>query len=296
MIEFSNAPVKFYRHSGKAPILGLILMGIAGLTATLVLGVFYGYLLYFIPFIYLNFLIVGGYIYAISYVLARVAKLGKVRNLLLIGLAGLAFGMLAEYIGWISWLAAITGSPVNLIGFFFPLDVIAFIMEIAQQGAWSISGFTPTGTILYLIWLAEAVAVVGGITYLTYSARRGIPFCEESDMWAEKRTVLGVFEPLVSKERFRITLTEGSFSAFSELKPLGMNQNHFTMLELFECDQCRNFFVLNVDDVLVKIDNKGRQNTKVKPVISNMMVTPSILSGLRRLIEENAVASAAPAA
>jgi hypothetical protein len=67
------------------------------------------------------------------------------------------------------------------------------------------------------------------------------------------------------------------------------------MLELFECDKCRNFYVLNVNDVEVKKDKKGKQDTKVKSIVSNLIVTPSTVSGLRRLIEEKAPQSAAPA-
>ena len=295
MIALSTAPVKFYSHSGKAPILGLALIGIVGLVVTLVLGVIYGYLLYFIPFIYLNFLIVYGYIYAISYVLSWAARLGKVRNIILISLAALGFGLLAEYVGWVSWLAAILGSPVNLIGFFFPLEVIAFIQEVARQGAWTIFGFTPTGALLYLIWLVEAIAVIGGITYATYSSLKNIPFCEESNAWAKKRSVLGTFAPLANNEQFKSAVSTGSFSAFNSLRPLQPGQNRFTVLELFECDECMNFFVLNVDDVEVKTDNKGKQETKVKSVVSNLIVSSSILSSLRRLIEEKATEAIARA-
>ena len=295
MIEFSNTSARFYRHSGRAPILGLVLIGIAGFVVTLVLGVIYGYLLYFIPFIYLNFLIVLGYAYAISVVLSWAARFGKIRNILLISLAALGFGLLAEYVGWVSWLAAILGSPVNLIGFFFPLEVIGFIQEVARQGAWTVFDFTPTGALLYLVWLGEAVAVIGGITYLTYSNFKRIPFCEESDAWAEKRSILGTFAPLANNEQFKAAVSQGGFSAFNALKTLQAGQNRFTMLELFECDKCRNFFVLNVDDVEVKTDNKGKQDTKVKSVVSNLIVTPSIVSGLRRLIEEKTAEAIAPA-
>ena len=295
MIELSNTPVRFYSHSGKAPILGLVLIGIAGFVITPVLGVIYGYLLYYIPFIYLNFLIVLGYVYAISFVLVKAATYGKVRNTIMLALAGFGFGLLAEYIGWVSWLAAILGSPINLIGFFFPLEVIAFIMEIARQGAWTIFDFTPTGPLLYLVWLGEAITVIGGITYITYSSLKNTPFCEESDAWAERRSVLGTFAPLANNAQFKSTISRGGFSAFNELKPLQPGNNRFTTLELFECDRCKNFFVLNVDDVEIKTNNKGEQKTNITSVVSNLIVTPSILSGLRRLIEEKMAASSAPA-
>lgn len=60
MSELSIGTASFYRHSGKAPILGLLLMGITGLIVTPILGVIYGYLLWYIPFIYINFLLFSG--------------------------------------------------------------------------------------------------------------------------------------------------------------------------------------------------------------------------------------------
>lgn len=285
MNNFYNTNVNFYRHSGKAPVLGLILIGIAGLVVTPILGVIYGYLLFYIPIIYLNLLVVFGYVYAVSYVLSRAAKFGKVRNNYLMGIAGFGFGLLAEYVGWVSWIAAIIGSPVNLIGFFYPREVLAIIMKIAQQGAWSFEGTTPTGIFLYLIWVTEALFVVGGITYMAVKALLKLPFCEESDAWADKRSIVGVFEPITNSKQFKASISQGSFSAFNELKPSQSN-NHFTLLELYECDVCKNFFVLNVNDVVVTINNRGRRSSKTKSIVSNLIVTPITLASLRKLNQE----------
>jgi hypothetical protein len=47
---------------GVSPLLGLALMGIAGFVATPILGLIYGYLSYYIPFIYLNALLAIAYL------------------------------------------------------------------------------------------------------------------------------------------------------------------------------------------------------------------------------------------
>jgi fatty-acid desaturase len=99
MNEFGTTAAKFYRHSGKAPILGLILIGLAGFIAVPILGLIYGVLIRVIPFIYINFFVVIGYAFAVSFVLSRVAKYGKIRNMVLLGLAAFFFGLLADYVG-----------------------------------------------------------------------------------------------------------------------------------------------------------------------------------------------------
>ena len=285
MNELSSTTAKFYRHSGKAPVIGLLLIGIAGFVAIPILGVIYGYLLRYIPFIYINCLIVLGYAYAISFVISRVAKYGKVRNMILIGLAGLFFGLLADYIGWVSWIAAMIGDPSYLIGFFFPFEVFGIITEVAKEGAWSLSGTTPTGAALYFIWFVEACTVIGGSTYLSISALSDIPFCEDSDTWADKKTVLGAFTPVANPQQFRARVAQGRFAPFNELKPAQAGSRNYTLLETYECEQCKSFFVLNVKNVDVKIDRKGKAETKTKPIISNLIVTPTTLASLRKLAE-----------
>jgi hypothetical protein len=285
MNEFGTTTAKFYRHSGKAPILGLILIGLAGFIAVPILGLLYGVLIRVIPFIYINVFIVLGYAYAVGFVLSSVAKYGKVRNMFLLGLAGFFFGALADYVGWVSWLAVLMGDPSFLIGFFFPADVLYIITMVAEEGAWSIKGTTPTGGFLYFIWFIEACTVIGGSTYLTVTALSKTPFCEDSDAWADKKSQIGAFAPLTNPAQFKRAITQGNFSAFNELKPSRPEEMRFTTLELFECVQCRNFFVLNVDDVTVTIDNKGKANTKTKSVLSNLLITPHQLASLKRLAE-----------
>jgi hypothetical protein len=106
-MEYSTTSNNFYRHSGKVPLLGLILLGVAGLVAVPILGVLYGYLIFYIPFIYVNLFVVFGYVYAVSFVLSKAMRLGKIRNTLIAGLAAFGFGLLAEYVGWVAWIAAL---------------------------------------------------------------------------------------------------------------------------------------------------------------------------------------------
>jgi hypothetical protein len=285
MNEFGTTTAKFYRHSGKAPILGLILIGLAGFIAVPILGLIYGVLIRVIPFIYINFFIVVGYAFAVGFVLSSVAKYGKVRNMVLLGLAAFFFGVLADYVGWVSWLAVVAGDPTFLIEFFFPMDILYFITVIAEEGAWTISGATPTGGFLYFIWFIEACMVIGGSTYLTVTSLSETPFCEDSDAWADKKSQVGAFAPLKNPAQFKQAVTQGNFSAFNELKPARPEDMHFTTLQLYECVQCRIFYVLNVNDVTVTINNKGKADTKTRSVLSNLIVTPHQLASLRRLAE-----------
>ena len=285
MNAYASSTAKFYRHSGRAPLMGLILVGLAGLVAVPILGLIYGVLIRFIPFVYINGLIVLGYVFAISFILSKAAKIGKVRNPILMGLAALFFGVLADYVGWVSWLAAVFRDPLFLVEFFFPFDILYYISLVAQEGAWTISGTTPTGGILYTLWLLEAIAVIGGTTYIVVTGELAeTPFCEESDAWAEKRSQIGVFKPIANPVQFKHAIAQGDFSAFfRELKLAQQGDMQFTSLEVNECEHCRQFATLDVRNVALKVDKKGNVETKIKPIISKLIVTPHQLTDLRKL-------------
>jgi hypothetical protein len=285
MNEFANPSVKFYRHSGKTPLLGLLLLGVTGCVGVPILGLLYGVLMRVIPFVYLNAFIVFGYIFVIGAVLGYVAKYGKIRNMVVLGVIAFFIGLLAEYSGWIGWLAVMVRDPMFLIEFFFPFEVFYLISLVAEEGAWTLSGMTPTGGFLYFIWLLEAVAVVGGITYIAVTDNKKVPFCEESDRWADKRTQIGAFTPIPNIAQFKQSVKHGNLSVFNRLRPSPAEDRHFTTLELYECGHCRNFFVLNVEDVTLVTNNKGKTEAKVKPILSNLMITPFQLENLKRLAE-----------
>jgi hypothetical protein len=85
--------------------------------------------------------------------------------------------------------------------------------------------------------------------------------------------------------QFKASVAQGSFAPFNELKPSQAGSRHFTLLETYECEHCKSFFVLNVKNVAIKINSKGKPESKVKPIVSNLIVTPTTLASLRRLAE-----------
>ena len=285
MNEFSTTTANFYRHSGKVPLLGLMLIGAMGLIVTPILGLIYGYLIFYIPFIYLNMLLVVGYVFAISFVLNKAIMWGKIRNTLIVGLAAFGIGIFAEYIGWVAWIAAFAKDPTYLLEFFLPWEVATIIIEIGKQGVWSFSDITPTGGFLYFIWLLEALVVVGGITANTLKTFSEVPFCEDSEVWVENKKSLAAFAPVIDLKRFKASILQGNFSAFNELKLLHSG-NAYILFELYECETCKNFFMLNIVDVKISQDRRGRQVQTTKTIVKNLMITQSTLGMLKRMIQE----------
>src|SRR5579871_4262945 len=100
-------PGEYYRSSNFIPARGLAALAFQGVRA-IAFGVVYGYATYFSPCFQFNFvltLILAG---AIVDGLRKAFLEGKVRNPLFGTIAGLAFGLMADYAAWMAWVLAAT--------------------------------------------------------------------------------------------------------------------------------------------------------------------------------------------
>jgi hypothetical protein len=283
MYGISTSDVLYYRRSWKAPITGLFLMGVAGLVGIPILAGIYAFLMNFVPFLIVRVILMLGYPLICGAVIAQAAKTGKVRNKGLILCAGILFGLFAEYTGWIFWIAILSKEISLLWSFFFPMNVAYFISAIAEIGVWSFRNVQPTGWFLYFFWFVEAVIVVGLTAYMTHKGNEDTPFCEESNEWAEKKSDIGLFAPIENPAEFKKEFEQAGYSIFNQFAP-AQSGNRSTVVQLYECEECKNFFVLNIKDRTISFDSKGRKQEKLTPILSNLQVTPSIVAMIRSLM------------
>src|SRR5579864_5250362 len=144
---------KYFKHSGAFGPLGLVYMLLFGALGAVLLGAVYGYGDFYIPIVFLNIVLVVVFGSCVGLCVSKSAKLGKVRNPKLILAVGVLAGVLAEYIGWVSWIYAYTKQEVFLI---WPQDLWAAIQVVNADGAWSTFDYKPTGVELYIVWAVEA--------------------------------------------------------------------------------------------------------------------------------------------
>lgn len=291
MNQFGLSSESFYRQSGKVPFFGTILFLALSVLAITVTGLVYGLVIYFIPIVQLSVFAVIGYVVVASSLLVKTITIGKLRNPFLVGLAVFGLSIYAEYIGWVAWIATFAKDTRYLIEFFFPFDIWNIIVQLGKEGVWSFDGNTPKGSFLYFIWLVEALIVIGGITYTTIGLTAKMIFCEESNMWVTKKKLLGVFSPLSNPGQTKLDVAQGNLSVFNNLTIAKGNTPRFTLLEVYECDHCNNFHVLNLDDGTLIKDRRGRVSTKTKSIVRNLIVSPAFISNLKRAIEEKRVES-----
>ena len=272
-----------YRHSGGFNVVGVITALLDGVICTFVLGIIYGYALYYIPFVYINFFIVLGYGLAVGFVVAKAAQWGKVRNPAMIYLVGFLAGVVAEYIGWVIWIYAISEQRILI---WSPFEIWAFIQLLAEKGSWSIFKWTPTGSSLYFFWAVEAILIVGASTLIAGSDVSGTPYCEECGKWLRAKTTIKYLQPLTEPEIALENIQKGSFKSLFSLKKVGAMSPHYTQLHLRECAGCGQLHLVTVEEVDVIRDAEGEVEEDIILLIENFIIDTATFHKLKALDKE----------
>lgn len=263
---------KYYQASGKFnPLAFLYFIGIA-LIALPLLGLIYAYAIWYIPFIYINFIIAAGFGFAIGWLMTNVVvKYGKIRNnALAIGLSVLA-GCIALYFHWAVWAdlvlnagesygnsrIGVTVSNIDFLQVFGlasePGLLFDLIGEINEFGTWGIRSATVNGGVLTVIWIIEALIIIGIATVVPMGAAKR-PFCELGDVWFEE-TVLPAFAYIEDRPQMLNDLENSNPESFKDLdyaKNLEDNHSAFT---LFTSKHDENY--LSISTNRAKTNDKG---------------------------------------
>jgi hypothetical protein len=261
---------KYYKHSGKFGLMGPIYMLIFGALGMLVLSAIYGYAIYYIPFIYLNFLITLGFGACVGILIGYGGKLGKVRNSGLLLIFGLFFGLLAEYGGWVSWVFAFSNQQALALQ---PLEIFAAAMLVGHEGAWSIFGWTPTGAALFTIWGIEAIMIIGTSTLASWGVVSSTPYCEHCNRWVEDRNSITPLEPIVDPDQFKSKLERSGAEVVKALKKINAGNDAYTQLDLINCPSCEYSYYLSLKSINVEVDSKGKENKDENDIVENYILT-----------------------
>ncbi len=271
----------YYEFSGKIGPLGVITVLLPGVVASIVLGFIYAYAIFFIPFVYINFFITVFFGAGIGAAVGWGARIGKVRNGAVIALAGLGFGLVGECFQWWKWVeigVASASIKVTSAG-----QLIEVIQAIAENGAWSIFGFTPTGFLLYLIWFAEGTIIVLGAGLVAYGMFSSSPFCEKCKNWLKVAKKIEPLTALEDPETARIQLEQGHFDVLEALTRQSGSPVEFTRLELTHCPGCFNLFLISVRAIELTNDSDGDVVEDETDVVEHLLIDKATYGKLRKI-------------
>jgi len=268
-----------YKHSGKFGIHGPLLAVLAALVLGYPLGILYAYLIKWIPFIYLNFIITVGYGLIFGLLVSWLMKFAKVRNVAIGGLSGLAAGCIAMYLAWNGYLHTfIKDSPFV----FSPKAILSAIKYLYENGSWGIgfSGSEPvTGIFLAIVWLMEAVVIIGAVALLGLASVSDTPFCEEHGCWLDEEKKIDKLDVFSSPDHIA-AFQAGDISPLEAARPRIPAGGAFSRLTLRHSVRCDEFCTLSVANVTVTLDKEGKPQEKVENIVTNLQVPKTMFDYL----------------
>lgn len=284
----------YYTPSGKYSPLSFVLFAILAIVVFPLLGGLYTYAIWYIPLIYINFLITGAFAILLGLAIKFVViRFGKVRSTKL----GIAFGIigatLAIYAHWVVWAdlilnsgevigndrMGIISSSTNLDQLFMlaqdPKLLFELMSEVSKYGSWGIFGFTVSGVLLWIIWIIEAIVIYIGAVIMGIPDTKA-PFCEKSNAWF-KETELPPMSFIFSKPDLVSELEQGQTTILSTLTlhDVVRDNTSYSQFTIYSSDHDENY--LTVVNKKKMIDTKGEVNYEDDDVVEYIEISSKTL-------------------
>jgi hypothetical protein len=205
-------------------------------------------------------------------------RLGKVRNRFVAATVGFAASACGLYLSWFVWMIHL-GHPSNWIfnvarPAMHPRKLWNAMLIVNGIGTWSTTSSKTNehGTFLWLVWIAEALLLVGVGTIAALSLVQLRPFCERCERWCSQKTTL-FFAPSLSAGQFKANLESQDFASLEKLAPGNPKQPHYRV-DLHTCANCHSLNTLS----LIQSLPKNR-----KTVVNKLIVTADQAATIRNL-------------
>jgi hypothetical protein len=265
----------FYKHSGRFEPTGVAWSFAAMIGAGVGMGYLYGVLTWVVPFIYVVVLGTIGLGLLVGFLSTVLTIKANTRNNTLIVLGPALASLAAFYSAWAGYLFAASDWQYF---FWEPVEIVSTIQRIAENGLWSMFGNTPTGLVLYSIWLVEAAIIVGLGLILGIGHINNPPFSENAGAWADQTEVLPPAKALTPEtiRQVREQIKHGDLSCFGLFEPL--NDGDFagvhTSFRVAWAPGHEQEQFLTITSVMITEDEQGNVQTNNTPIANNMIIDP----------------------
>ena len=278
----------YYKPSGIIPVKGIFISLITAFVITVILSIIYIALQWFIPFIYLNLFIAAGLGFGVGGAVFIAIGSGKIRNTKYEGVLAALCGLLAWYCQWglfVSLMSEAEGSmgggmwvrsSFNLTGFWYILthpDILfQAMLSLNDAGTFTLKHNTVSGTLLWVVWVIEALIIIGGPILFSLSGRSTNPFSEQNDQWMEQRDVEGKLKSVADPDHMIQELSAGNLKFLKDFLPADDLSNDYATLRVYESpgDPVNYISVTNISH---KPDKKGELKKETKTVIEYFRTT-----------------------
>jgi hypothetical protein len=238
---------QYYQPTGNLPVPRTVAAILGSLLTAMLLGAGYGWLILYAPyagriaaFLAIGF---GGLLGVFTGHWLRWALL---RNRTLVMIAGVFATMVAWYTEWVVWSWELTRHADFAMKvwemFLRPRAVWGVVRAVNRDGLWAIDNYTPTGIVLWGIWLVEAVVIIGFAVYILMSMATDDPCCERCQCWCERSGSLKV--ALTDTTEFKRRLEAHDLGYISQFRPPPAAASQWLRLQLHSCPKCHEMHTL----------------------------------------------------
>lgn len=257
---------------GRSPLL----LAVLAVPLCVLWSVGYAYLDVYLPIggVLTVFMILG-YAFAVAMTVSMVGKLGKCRNPAALKLMGLGIGVLSLYVSWVVFLHALFArnepDAPGIIDFITdPAMLWQGICVVNESGWYTIKGSTPSGIFLWILWVAEAVVVVGGAWWMSGVSLENEMFCEACGKWCEvgETTYRQPAPGLLTAPPAEITPLQ-----LLTLEPLPAKALPSFRAELLQCPGCKRAGVRFAR--LYEVANDKGEKSQKSDTIPGILLPPS---------------------
>ncbi len=274
-------PATHYVHSGKTPIGGIAMTLVAGSIVGGILGALYAALIYWIPFVFLLFILTAGLGIVLGACSGGLAAAGKIRHNGVTTQLAFVASLVAYYVHWVVWMDLMTGEM-----FLRPDELWIMMNRIAATGAWTVFDWTPRGFSLWAIWGIEAAIIVGMGTLGAHAAT-DVPFCEASNQWTEENTLATRFRVVDPAQPI-----ESPSALLGALQPEHGTTGTFSEVTVFTAPGSE-LRCVTLDAVTLEYDDDGKEQKNKQTIVKQMIFDRGSFDKLMSLNGEP-VAEAAP--
>ncbi|MDJ0364348.1 hypothetical protein QMK33_04235 [Hymenobacter sp. H14-R3] len=287
----------YYQPSNKMPPTGILTLLAGGVAVALMLALVYIYAVWYIPFVYINFILCLGFGLLLGAALAMLARLGKLRSPGAVGGLALAVGLVAVYLEWAVYLTLLlnsettgTGKAADTSTSFSPSIFTAVLThpaamwttmrQVNETGTWSLKSSTPSGLFLGAIWVMEALMILGG-AYLMARAQATEPFSETSNEWATEEALAHPISYAPDAAATRAALESGQFHHLTP-HTSAVAEGPFARLSLHSAPNDPNCRYLTLHNVTTTLDKKGKATQSTATVVQHLAISPAAFQELHR--------------
>jgi len=281
----------YYRHSGRFSLGGVLHGLIIGCASALAVGYAYGRGLTYIPEAHiavLSTIAFGGLVGAAT---GFGLKRGDVRNKRVTLVVTALSSLLALYMSWAVWIDFVFRRTGNHRFHWSavaqrPAALLYLMVWLNHYGTWAFdNSMTATkGWVLSVVWIGEALIVIGCAVVAAVAVGLQKPFCEACSRWC-RRAVRLVLNAAPDSEELKHRIENKDLSSLEGLGLAPKASDHL-IVTLHSCNHCCEFHTLSLTQVLVHRKKFGQAPIRMSTIVQHLVVDPGQAQALHRLREK----------